>query len=429
MNQPRIPAEAAAAVTAAGIPVNRRRWLVVALLFAAMLVNYVDRGNLSIVAVPLMRDFGAGPTAMGTLLSAFFWTYAFLQVPAGYLVDRFGLRWTYAVAFLLWSVASASVAFAGTIQQVLVLRLLLGVGEAVAPAASLAFIRQNFRDDEQGVPTAIYVSGMTLGPAVGSLLGAALIVRYGWRALFVATGLGALVWLVPWLVLAPVSHRPAVRPARGAATPLPWKDLLAMPTFWGITVGAFFYSYYAYFCLTWLPSYLVMERGYSFLKMGAYTAAPYVGTVVVSFASARLADRLIARFGRPMVVRKFFVSAGFLLGSNILLLLLFHSSPAVLLVLMTSLCGIGLASSNYWALTEAISPSRIVGRIIGYQNMIASLAGLCAPILTGFLVERTRSFDKPILFAGGALLVAVAAYLTLLRERDVKSLMERFPEP
>jgi MFS family permease len=404
-----------------------RRWFVVPLLFAAMLVNYIDRGNLSIVAVPLMREFGISPAAMGTLLSAFFWTYASLQMPAGYLVDRFGLKWTYAIAFFSWSMASAGIGLAGSVRQIFIMRVLLGVGESVSQPASLSFIRQNFREHEQGLPTAIHVSGMTLGPAVGALLGGVMLQRFGWRALFVATGVGALIWLIPWLLLAPAGRPGEPGKPRRAQTAAPhWSVLFGMPTFWGITFGAFFYSYFSYFCLTWLPSYLVMERGYSFLKMGAYTAAPYVGTVAVSFTSARLADRLIARFGRPMIVRRYFVAGGFMLGSVILLLLVFRSSTAVLAVLICSLSGIGLASSNYWALTEAISPAPIVGRVIGYQNMIASLAGLCAPILTGFLVERTRSFDKPILFAGGALLVAAAAYLILLRERDVQSLMARF---
>jgi MFS family permease len=402
-----------------------RRWLIVALLFVGMLVNYVDRGNLSIVAVPLMREFGISPAAMGTLLSAFFWTYASLQVPAGYLVDRFGLKWTYAIAFFFWSMASAGVGMARSVPQIFIMRVLLGVGESVSPPASLSYIRRNFREHEQGVPTAIYVAGMTLGPGTGALLGGAMLERFGWRALFLVTGFGALLWLVPWLLLAPAGK--GSRAARASSVQAPrWSMLLGMPTFWGITLGAFFYSYFSYFCLTWLPSYLVMERGYSFLKMGAYTAAPYVGTVVVSFTSARLADRLIARFGRPMIVRRYFVASGFLLGSTILLLLGLHSSGAVLAVLICSLSGIGLASSNYWALTEAIAPAPIVGRVIGYQNMIASAAGLCAPILTGFLVDRTKSFTQPIVFAGGALLVAVAAYLTLLRERDVQTLMARF---
>lgn len=186
---------------------------VIALLFAAVLVNYIDRGNLSIVAVPVMRAFGASASRMGTLLSAFFWTYALVQVPAGYLVDRFGLKCTHAGAFLLWSLASATIGFAGSLSQILMLRLLLGVGEAAAQPASLGYIRRNFPPERQGLPTGVYLSGMSVGPALGALVGAALLSAVGWRLLFIITGLGACLWIVPWLLMAtrdglPVSRCP-----------------------------------------------------------------------------------------------------------------------------------------------------------------------------------------------------------------------------
>jgi MFS transporter, ACS family, D-galactonate transporter len=130
-----------------------------------------------------MRDFGISPAAMGTLLSAFFWSYSLLQIPAGYAVDRFGLKWVYASAFLLWSLAAAAIGFAASFRQILFLRLLLGIGETVAHPASIAFIRRNFTDEQQGLPTAIYLSGMQFGPAAGALLGSALLVRTGWRLL------------------------------------------------------------------------------------------------------------------------------------------------------------------------------------------------------------------------------------------------------
>ena len=406
---------------------NRRRWPVVGMLFAGMLISYVDRGILSIAAVPLMKDFGMSPAAAGALLSAFFWTYSTLQVPAGFLVDRFGIKWTYAIGFAFWSLASAAVGFASSLSQILSLRVLLGAGEAVAHPASVTFIRQNFKEKEQGIPTAIYVSGMTLGPAVGALLGATVLTRFGWRPLFLITGLGALVWLIPWLILAP-SRGAAAVPAEPEQPrePFPWRMLIKLPAFWGLTIGAFFYSYYSFFLLTWLPSYLVMERGYSFLRMGLFTAIPYVGTVFVSFASARIADRWIARGGRPVYVRKMFVAGGFLTGSTILLLPHFHSPSAVLGILMSSLLGTGLASSNYWALTQAISPRALVGRVTGYQNSIASLAGLTAPVITGLVVGKTKSFDLAILFAGGSLLVGLASYLILLRESDIQKFQSRF---
>ena len=408
-------------VSSAAPPALAGRWVIIGLLFFAVLVNYIDRGNLSIVAVPIMREFGASASRMGTLLSAFFWTYALLQVPTGYLVDRFGLKWTYAVAFLFWSLASAAVGFAQTFSQILLLRLLLGIGEAAVQPASLAFIRRNFPADQQGLPTAVYLSGMSIGPALGAIVGASLLSTVGWRLLFIITGLGACVWLVPWIALVPRDTDPQQEAAVVGGS-VAWRRLFQSPTLWGILCGAFFYSYFWYYCLTWLPSYLVMARGFSFLKMGAFTAAPFLGTALVSMLTGRIADRLIARFGQPIFVRKLFVAGGFLLGSSILLLLVLKSAPAVLATLMLSLTGIGVASANYWALTQAASPSSMIGRVIGCQNTIANLAGICSPILTGFLIDRTKSFDLTITFAGVSLLVAAAAFLFLVRQREVDEL-------
>jgi MFS family permease len=412
-----LPAEAGL-ITNQGAP--SRRWIMVVLLFVAVLINYVDRGNLSIVAVPLMKDFQLSPAAMGTLLSSFFWTYAFLQVPAGWLIDRFGLKWAYGGALLVWSLASAAVGITTNFQQVLAARLLLGVGEAAAQPASLAYIRRSFPEDQQGLPTAIYLSGMMIGPAAGAMLGAVLLDHLGWRQLFILTGLGALVWLAPWLLLAPntANRSKAQREAAPQAAPISWNGILSRPTLWGIAIGSFFYSYYWYFCLTWLPSYLVMARGFSFLKMGAYTALPLLVTAVVSMTCGRAADRVIRRTGEAVRVRKWFVSVGFLLGSVIFTVPALNSSPAILGVLTVSLFGVGVASANYWALTQAVSPATLIGRVIGVQNTIANAAGVCAPVLTGFVVGRTKNFDLAMIFAGAAMLVAAACFLFLVREKD-----------
>lgn len=398
---------------------SARQWAVIGLLFAAVLINYIDRGNLSVVAVPLMDHFQISPAKMGTLLSAFFWTYALLQMPVGYLVDRFGLKWTYAGAFLLWSLASTAVGMATEFSQVLAFRLLLGVGESVAQPASLAYIRQNFPVHRQGLPTAVYLSGMMIGPATGAFLGAALLERFGWRDLFLFTGLGGCLWLLPWIWLAPKrGEASAARRQDRPATPIPWLRLLRNPMFWGLLIGTFFYSYFWYFCLTWIPSYLVMVHGVSFLKMGAYTALPMAGMAIVSTIAGKAADVVISRRGGPVSVRVAFVCSGFLLGSSSLLLLKVHTANAALGVLMFSLVGLSLASSNFWALSQSISPASMVGRMIGFQNTIANLAGVCAPILTGVLIGNTKNFDPAIWFAGCALWVAAAAYFMLVREKS-----------
>src|SRR5215469_2005937 len=156
-----------------------------------------------------------------------------------------------------------------------------------------------------------------------------------------------------------------------------------------------------------------MARGFSFLKMGTYTAAPLVLMAVVSMIAARAGDRLIARFGRPVFIRKLFVVCGFLLGTSILLLIPLKSAVGMLAAMTLSLVGIGFAAANYWALTQAASPPAMIGRVVGCQNMVANVAGICAPMLTGFLVDKTQNFDISIAFAGCSLLIAAGAFVFL----------------
>ncbi|MBV8820237.1 MAG: MFS transporter, partial [Acidobacteriaceae bacterium] len=229
-----------------------RRWIVVGLIFTGILISYIDRGNLGIAAPAIMRDFGFEPAAMGMLLSAFFWTYALFQIPAGAVVDRLGIRWVYAGAFLLWSLASAAIGLSRGLADILILRMLLGLAEAVGPIASLSFIRRNFSGAEVGLPTAIYIAGQNLGPASGALLGTQLIDHFGWRVMFIATGLAALLWLPAWLALAP-RNEGASTVQRVPAANLPWREVLGMRAFWATSLCIFLSSYFWYFLLTWVP--------------------------------------------------------------------------------------------------------------------------------------------------------------------------------
>nr|MDQ2899782.1 MFS transporter [Acidobacteriota bacterium] len=232
-----------------------RRWTVVALIFAGIVISYVDRGNLGIAASAMMRDFGFPPSAMGMLLSAFFWTYAVFQIPAGFVVDRIGIKRVYAGAFLLWSLSSGAIALTRGLPDILFLRLLLGLAEAAGPIASLSFIRRNFSGASLGLPTSIYIAGQNIGPALGALAGTVLLDRLGWRAMFAITGLGALLWLPFWLWLAPGDRKAPVEvsPVRTQGR-MPWPATLASRAFWAMSLCIFLSSYYWYFLLTWVPT-------------------------------------------------------------------------------------------------------------------------------------------------------------------------------
>jgi MFS family permease len=408
-----------------------RRWTMVILLWLAVLINYIDRGGLSVIAVPLMKEFHLSPTATGTLLSSFFWSYSLMQIPAGYLIDRFGLKWTYAGAFVLWSAGSALSGLTGSFASLLACRVVLGAGEAAAQPASLSYIRRSFSASERGLPTGFYLTGMDLGPAAGTFFGSLLLGWLGWRGMLVGLGLGCCVWLVPWLLIAPSgknagprdvsSFNPTDEPSHPRAQ-VPWALLLSMPLVWGIIVGGFLYSYYWYFCLTWLPSYLVMDRKMSLLQMGAFGSLPFLAKIPVVMFAGRFSDSLVRRTGREVLVRKSFIACGFTIASSILLLLVVKSQTAVLAVLIVSLCGMAVGSANYWALTQAITPAAMTGRVIGAQNMIGNLAGACAPIVTGWLVTRTKDFSAAIWFAGGALLIAASCYVVIVSEKRGQNL-------
>jgi MFS family permease len=389
-----------------------RRWTVVAFIFAGILISYIDRGNLGIAAPAIMREFSFQPSQMGVLLSAFFWTYAVFQIPVGALVDRFGIRLTYAAAFLLWSLASAAIGFGRGLTGILLLRLVLGLAEAAGPVASLSFIRRNFQGAEIGLPTAIYIAGQNFGPAAGTLLGAELIQHFGWRAMFILTGLGALAWLPGWLAAAPRDD--ARQPASTPALPLrslPWRQLLSMRAFWATSLCIFLSSYFWYFLLTWVPTYLTASRGFSIVGMGRVLAGPMFVMAIMNIAAGSIADRIAQRIGSVFKVRVWFCAAGYFGSSAILLLLLLPGRDAVFPVLLLSVVCTGIGNANYWALSQQAAPSHLAGRAIGFLNTISQLAGVAAPLITGWILGPEKHFGLALAIAGVCPLLAAAALL------------------
>jgi MFS transporter, ACS family, D-galactonate transporter len=383
---------------------TRRRWILLALVFLAIMINYVDRGNLSIAAPAMMKDFRITPETMGVLLSAFFWTYAIFQIPAGMLVDRFGIRWSYTLAFLLWSLASASIALSRGPGDVIGMRMVLGLAESIAPLASISFIRSNYSGKEQGMPTAIYIAGQNIGPALGVLVGAILLDKFGWRMMFAITGLGALVWVPCWLFAAPPdgtrAERQAAREAENLAAPRrwTWRMLLTNGTFWAMAVAILLSSYYWYFVLTWVPSYLTLSRGFSTMGMGRVLSTALFAMAIVNVIAGAAADRLAARIG-VFRARLWFAVLGYI-GTGAILLLLATDRSWSLPILAFSLCATGIGNSTYWTMTQHASPRNLVGRAVGFLNTVSVLGGVLAPVVTGWLLGPQKDFGPAIIVAG-----------------------------
>jgi MFS family permease len=407
------------------VTTRTRVWGVIGLLCLANIVAYVDRINLSVALADadFRHAFALSDTDRGNLNSAFFWTYAFLQIPAGAVVDRFGVRNPYAIGLLFWSLVSAGTGLASAVWQLFTIRLLLGVGEAVLTPGALRWIRFNIPEKQRGMATGLFFAGAKLGPAVGGYLAARLIVEYGWRTMFVILGAGSLLWLIPWMLVVRNDDRQLESEAAraSATTATPFSHVFRSPIIYGVIIGTFAYNYFNYFCLTWLPAYFV-ERWHMSLKgSGLYTSFSFVGFAAVAILGGFAADRMIARGGDAVRVRKGFTMAGLAIAATACIGPLSGSREIALAFAIVSLTGLGLSTANYWALTQTLMPGAAIGRIAGVQNFASNLSGIVAPTVTGWLVHRTGSYDAPIVAASVILLIGVLAYAVLVRRPREKS--------
>ena len=364
----------------------------VILLVLSVSINYIDRGNLSIAAPMLKDELGISASQLGILLSSFFWTYAACQILAGWLVDRFAVNWVLAVGFFLWSIATAATGLIHGFALLLVLRLLLGIGESVAYPCYSKILAAHFHEHQRGLPNALIDAGTKVGPAVGTLV-------------------GSLFWLPGWVKWMP--RGPGIAEGHPSGIPsIP--EILRRRSAWATFFGLFCSNYFWYFLLTWLPFYLVRERHFSMTLMATIGSAAYLVTATATTVTGWLSDRFIAAGSTPTRVRKTCTGAG-LGGATIIVAVAWVASPvASMIFLMLGCISYGVFASSHWAITQTIAGPRAAGRWSGLQNFVGNLAGVTAPAITGFVVDKTGVFFWAFAVAGGVALAGSMVYLFLL---------------
>lgn len=384
---------------------------VLTLLVLSITINYIDRGALS-VSVPLItKDLNLTTAQIGLLLSAFFWTYATFQLLAGSLVDRFSVKWVYAGGFLIWSLATAASGLAHSLPALLAARFVLGAGESVAFPACSKIIVQTFPEARRGMANALIDAGAKTGPALSTLIGGLAVAAFGWRGVFIAIGLGSLLWLVPWILLIPAGRPNSAMPEN---TPT-WREILSKRPVWATSLGMFAYGYTNYFLLTWLPGYLVQERGFSLEEMATLGSIPFWTMAATALLAGWSSDRLIRAGRNPSRVRKTYAATGlFLCGAAMFPAPMVNSATHSLGLITLACAAISLFSANVWAITQTLAGPPAAGRWTGFQNFIGNLGGVAAPLVTGWIVSETGSFLFAFWTAAAILLTGVAAYAVLL---------------
>lgn len=397
-----------------------RRWLIVLLLCLAFIVAYFDRQNLSfaLTVADFKRFFNITEADRGLLNSAFFWSYTLLQIPAGWLIDRYGVKKPFAVCFLIWSVVSGLTAWATSISQLFFLRFLLGAGESVNTPAGMRWIRLNFPQRQHGFVMGLYQASAKVGPALGAPLSAFLLRDYGWQTMFMVLGFGALLWLIPWLLLVKDNDRELEKTVfkKTETGQLTFRQLLSNRVTWGIIIGSFCYQYFNYFCLLDLPSYFADRWHLNLSQNGAYTGFSYLGFAIVAILAGLAADSIIRRGKDLIKVRKAFICGGFLIACTELAGVYAPDEQTAIFIAIFSLSGLGLATGNYWALTPAMLPGAPAGRLAAIQNAAANLPGVVVPLMTSYLRRTTGGWDAPLFAVFIFLLIGIASYIFLVRK-------------
>lgn len=405
-----------------------------------MLINYFDRISISVAGPQLERSFQLTPVDLGVLFSAFFWSYALLQIPAGLVVDRFGVtrvgRWS---AFL-WSAASALTACAGGFAGLFLARLLLGIAEAPSFPASSKATGYWFPRTERALSTALYDVGAKFSNVIGVPLVALAVVRLGWRWGFaMVAALSLAYFLVFYRVYRDPSRHSRLTPAEkeylaahgaepegqsfGTSTNV-LAYLLRTRKVWGLVIGFGAYGYSFNLFLTWLPDYVVRTMHRSILASAGFAAIPWAcASVSDLLVGGWLVDFLIRKGRDETRVRKAVLVIGMCTGIAVLGTTA-TTRPAIALAWISlALTGLAPAASVAWSLPSLIAPKGGVGAVGGIMNFSNNMMGVVAPIVTGFVVGRTHSFVDAFLVAGLVLVAGVASFVFLLGR------IEPLPDP
>lgn len=415
---------------------------ILVLLTLSIFINYIDRGNLS-VAAPLLKDeLRLSPSELGILLSAFFWSYTAFQIPSGWLIDRVDVTWVLAFGFFIWSCATSVTGLMHGFAALLVVRLVLGVGEAVAYPSYAKILARDFSIRHRGLGNGAIAAGQFTGPAVATFAGGILMADFGWRPFFIVLGLISLAWVIPWLIYtrplrtASVSERSTASAERkdvqfGAGSmqpnsPLPTANrmvdlvdreppalsaIFRERSFTGACVAHFACNYLTYFLLTWLPYYLVRQRHFSMTNMAKIGGLVFLMSALFSVASGWLCDHWVETGPSGSGVRKLIFVTG-LSGSGISLMAAMIVPPGLsVALLITAGAFYGIANPLLFAGAQTLAGPDAAGQWMGAQNFAGNLAGIVAPALTGFLVGETGNFVWAVAVLGALTLVGSLAWL------------------
>lgn len=420
---------------------TRVRWLIIATLFIITTINYADRATFSIAGQSASKELGLDPVAMGYIMSAFAWAYVLGQIPGGALLDRFGSKKIYTAALVLWSGFTLLQGFSGIFTglaaavALFFMRFLVGLAEAPSFPANARIVAAWFPGSERGTASAIFNSAQYFSLVAFAPLMGWLAHDFGWRSVFFVMGAIGIVaaFFFVRLIHSPVEH-PAINKAEfdyieaggglvrmedktaNAGAAFTWanvKQVLTSRMLLGVYIGQYCINVLTYFFVTWFPIYLVKARGLSILQAGFTAALPALCGFAGGLLGGMISDHLLKKTGNLDIARKTPLLLGMILATCIVICNYVEQEWLVIVIMAAAFFGKGVASLG-WAVVSDTSPKEMAGVTGGVFNTFGNTAGIVTPIVIGYIVKATGSFDGALIFVGAHCLIAVLAYFLIV---------------
>lgn len=422
------------------------RYIILIFIFLATVFNYADRATLSVAAPFMSKELGFNPTMMGWAFSAFGWAYVLMQIPGGFILDRFGSRIVYGLALIIWSVLTM---FQGTIYLfaspfivLLTLRFLMGAVEAPAFPANSRLTVQWFPNNERGLATAIYQAAQYISLAFVTPLMTIILYTWSWHYVFYYIGgigvLLGIVWL--WYIRDPLHHKSCNQaevdyikqgggvPELGSeekkrpVTLAQIKEVCINRMMVGVYIGQFCLTSITWFFLTWFPTYLYQAKGMSILKVGFVAAIPAIVGFIGGLIGGIFSDFLLRKGYSLTIARKLPIVCGMLLSCTIIMANYTDSDVIVIAAMSIAFFAKGFGNLG-WCVLSDTSPKEMLGVAGGVFNTCGNLASIVTPLVIGFILSATGSFDMAILYVGSMGIIGVIAYVFIvgpLKRQELK---------
>jgi len=404
-------------------------WILVAIMLFGAVVNYLDRVNLSIAGTTIVGEFQIDPIQMGLLFSAMLLPYSLSNLPAGWLVDKYGVKKLFTIATVLWSLATLASGIAETYSQIYMSRVLLGIAEAPFFICGAKVTQQWFDDRNRGLATSVINMGPPVANAIAPPLLTVVLLAFGWRPMFI--GLGLIGFIVTFLWLAFYREKgnkksfvkinkntESDKSLEKSKEKISWAVLLKHPSAWAMMLGNFGLIYVLWVYLTWLPTYLNTVRGFGLLKTGWLAAIPFVAGMIGVPLGGYLSDLLIKKGYAPIRARKTILVSAVLAAAIVVAPVAYVDDRFVSVALLTAgFLFSSMPNGVVWTLATDVAPEKLVGSLGALQNFAGYLGGTLAPILTGIIISKTESFNMVFVVASLMLIMSAIIYGVFLKKK------------